>query len=144
MAKAIFAENPTKKYEIERELDNGSSIEVALYDLTSINQVETTDMQGRSNIQYEIDKYKIRLINKPSLIEQNYDDLLASAKKSELKKSAVVELAEIQAWFKENDWKVNKVVIGEWPQDDIRWVEYLNERTIKRARQDLLNTILNN
>ena len=53
------------------------------------------------------------------------------------------ELLQIQSWFKKNDWKVNKIVIGEWSQDDPRWQEYLKERAIKRARQDELLLMIN-
>lgn len=53
------------------------------------------------------------------------------------------ELQTIQKWFIDNDWKVNKIVIGEWKTTDSRWLDYLTERTIKRARQDELNKLLN-
>ncbi len=46
------------------------------------------------------------------------------------------ELDGIRQWLADNDWKVNKVVIGEWSNTDERWQAYLTERTVKRARQD--------
>ena len=52
------------------------------------------------------------------------------------------ELREIQQWFKDNDWKVNKIVIGEWEKSDSRWLDYILERTAKRARQDELNELI--
>lgn len=52
------------------------------------------------------------------------------------------ELEEIKQWFIDNDWKVNKIVIGEWQTTDQRWLEYLREREIKRTRQDELNELL--
>lgn len=52
------------------------------------------------------------------------------------------ELEEIKQWFTDNDWKVNKIVIGEWNNNDSRWLEYLKDREIKRARQDELNELL--
>lgn len=52
------------------------------------------------------------------------------------------ELQEIKAWFNSNDWKVNKIVIGEWETTDQRWLEYLEERATKRARQDELLILL--
>ena len=48
------------------------------------------------------------------------------------------ELNSILKWFADNDWKINKIVIGEWQQNDQRWQEYLTERAIKRARYDEL------
>lgn len=53
------------------------------------------------------------------------------------------ELCEIQKWFSDNDWIVNKIVVGEWTTDDERWINYLADRKIKRARQDELLLILN-
>ena len=52
------------------------------------------------------------------------------------------ELWEIQKWFSDNDWIVNKIVVGEWSTDDERWLNYLAERKVKRARQDELNQTL--
>lgn len=52
------------------------------------------------------------------------------------------ELEQIKQWFNDNDWKVNKIVIGEWGIDDSRWAEYLNERLEKRNRQDELSSLL--
>ena len=53
------------------------------------------------------------------------------------------ELWEIQKWFSDNDWIVNKIVVGEWTNDDERWINYLAERKAKRARQDELLLIVN-
>ena len=53
------------------------------------------------------------------------------------------ELWEIQKWFSDNDWVVNKIVVGEWAIDDERWLNYLDERKEKRKRQDELLLIIN-
>jgi hypothetical protein len=39
-------------------------------------------------------------------------------------------------WFKEHDWIINKVFIGEWTKEDKRWLTYLKERQVKRNRLD--------
>jgi hypothetical protein len=49
-------------------------------------------------------------------------------------------LAEIDRWLKENDWKVNKVYLGEWETNDPRWLEYLEHRAIVRAEHEALTT----
>jgi hypothetical protein len=46
------------------------------------------------------------------------------------------ELQQIRKWFLENDYKVNKVVIGEWEATDPRWLDYKKERQVKRDRLD--------
>lgn len=47
-------------------------------------------------------------------------------------------LAEIDRWFKANDWKVNKVFLGEWEPTDLRWAEYLETRAALRAEHEKL------
>lgn len=47
-------------------------------------------------------------------------------------------LIEISNWLSDNDWKINKVFLGEWSTDDPRWLEYLETRAAMRAEQDEL------
>lgn len=47
-------------------------------------------------------------------------------------------LAEIANWFKANDWKFNKVYLGEWSTEDPRWTEYLETRAALRAEHEKL------
>lgn len=59
------------------------------------------------------------------------------------KEALKLELALIQEWFKENDWKVNKISLGEWSETDERAIAYRAERLAKRNRQDEINALLN-
>lgn len=52
------------------------------------------------------------------------------------------EQADILQWLADNDWKVNKVVVGEWTKEDPRWLQYLNDRTTKRMRLDEIEELL--
>lgn len=52
------------------------------------------------------------------------------------------ELNDIIKWFEQNDWKVNKILLNEWPEGDVRRTEYLKEREQKRLRRDELNKLL--
>lgn len=54
------------------------------------------------------------------------------------------EQADILQWLTDNDWKVNKIVVGEWTKEDTRWLQYLQERQIKRNRLDEIQSNLNN
>jgi hypothetical protein len=47
-------------------------------------------------------------------------------------------LAEIDSWFKANDWKVNKLFLGEWKVTDTRWIEYLAKRAAMRKEHEEL------
>ena len=47
-------------------------------------------------------------------------------------------LKEIDAWLKANDWKLNKVYLGEWETTDPRWTEYLETRAALRAEHEEL------
>ena len=44
--------------------------------------------------------------------------------------------AKALAWLAENDWKVNKRMLGEWAEDDERWIAYLADRAKARAEID--------
>lgn len=48
----------------------------------------------------------------------------------------IKEQAIIKQWLTQNDWKVNKITVGEWETTDPRWIEYKEQRAIKRARLD--------
>lgn len=58
------------------------------------------------------------------------------------KRNLSEEYYEITSWLKENDWKFNKVFIGEWADTDPRWVEYKEQRAAKRARLDEIKALL--
>jgi hypothetical protein len=47
-------------------------------------------------------------------------------------------LRELSNWLSDNDWKINKVFLGEWSTDDPRWLDYLETRAAVRAEQDEL------
>lgn len=47
-------------------------------------------------------------------------------------------LREISNWLSANDWKVNKVFLGEWSEEDPRWTEYLTTRAALRAEHEEL------
>lgn len=49
-------------------------------------------------------------------------------------------LKEIDLWLKANDWKVNKVYLGEWKPDDPRWLEYKETRAAVREEHERLTT----
>lgn len=57
-------------------------------------------------------------------------------------KSLRNEKKSIYNWLVDNDWKVNKYVLGEWKSDDTRWTSYVSERLIKRERLDEINKLL--
>ena len=46
-------------------------------------------------------------------------------------------------WLSDNDWKVNKRMLGEWAEDDERWIAYLSDRAKARAAIDDAEAILN-
>ena len=52
------------------------------------------------------------------------------------------EYFDIMGWLSQNDWKVNKVFLGECADTDPRWVEYKEQRAIKRARLDKIKEAL--
>lgn len=47
-------------------------------------------------------------------------------------------------WLSDNDWIVNKRVLGEWEETDERWLAYLTGREKARADIDEAEAILKN
>lgn len=63
--------------------------------------------------------------------------------KAKARATAIKEKEAALKWFADNDWKVNKHSLGEWADDDERWIEYLTTRAEKRAQYDEAERILN-
>lgn len=72
------------------------------------------------------------------VVSQKPNELISK----ELKIQYENEILNINKWFLDNDYKINKVFIGEWLSTDSRWIEYLKERSVKRSRQDELIKLL--
>ena len=114
--------------------------------------IERTEIDGEI-IETEVLKpngEKKEVIKKRPILAPNpkYEQLCLEREKHAKIKELEAQKGEILAWFSVNDWKVNKIVIGEWKTTDERWTTYLEERAIKRARYDEieveLNKLLNN
>lgn len=58
------------------------------------------------------------------------------------RKKLADEYNSIHMWLEENDWKVNKIALGEWEATDSRCVEYKEQRKAKRARLDEIKKLL--
>jgi hypothetical protein len=69
------------------------------------------------------------------IVYKNLDEI-------KLRQALEKEQADILQWLADNDWKVNKVVVGEWTKEDQRWIDYLNERQVKRNRLDQIEDLL--
>lgn len=104
---------------------------------------DTTDLIELTEAQYKELQEKKKDNYIPSFSIENDKVVITYIKNNEdIKEPLRKELQAIKAWFTANDWKVNKVVIGEWETTDQRWLDYLAEREIKRARQDELVELL--
>lgn len=99
------------------------------------NYIEITEEERRQPL---LDKYSYYAVENGKFVIKKRE-----VSESELLRDEIYNinnrLLEIQKWFVENDWKVNKIVVGEWETDDIRWIDYLNNRKLIREEQDSLN-----
>ena len=131
-----------KKYFItDEELDKLGKHELKWAYEEEVIQVEVDNLKKpilENEIVVGYEKKVIdKIVTKCSLVENDNTSEITLANARE-------ELAEIKKWFEKNDWKPNKLITGEWLENDLRWVEYKQERAIKRARQDELNNLLGN
>ena len=103
-----------------------------------ITNIRHKMIEGFTEVEVSDGLRDIQLIN-----EYVYEN--GQVKKSELminKRNLQEEYYEIMGWLRENDWKVNKVVLSEWEPTDSRWVEYKEQRAVKRARLDKIKEAL--
>lgn len=96
--------------------------------------IEITEKERRQPLpdkysHYAVINGKFTIVRRESTAEEKARDAFQAKAK---------RLAEIDAWLKANDWKVNKVFLGEWKETDPRWVEYLNKRAAMRKEHDEL------
>lgn len=54
-----------------------------------------------------------------------------------------IEMDSIQEWLAANDYRVNKFLLGEYTENDERWISYKSERAVKLARYNELETLIN-
>ena len=67
----------------------------------------------------------------------------AQAKTAERRAAQAKKTAALK-WLADNDWKVNKHLLGEWADNDPRWIEYLAGREQARKDYDEAEAILAN
>lgn len=109
--------------------------------VTGFNQdttpyIEITDEERRKPLgdkygYYAVVDGKFTVLRREPTTEENQKD------KENIKQK---RLKEIDKWLNDNDWKVNKVYLGEWTQDDPRWLEYLDKRAQLRAEHEILTS----
>lgn len=110
-----------------------------LNDKQQVTKISRSDFEGNSGF-ILVDPETFRWYPKFSKI---INGVFISGKE-EYKKylKAKHEKRIILKWLADNDWKINKIVIGEWTVNDTRWIEYLNERFVKRQRLDEVSALL--
>jgi hypothetical protein len=78
----------------------------------------------------------IKYVNGKFVFDKNEENKVVA------KAKIIEEQQEILKWLSDHDWIVNKVFLGEWTKEDQRWIEYLTERSVKRARLDEIEGLL--
>ena len=74
-------------------------------------------------------------IEKVNLTKEQRESIRARATASRKREAAL-------KWLSDNDWKVNKHTLGEWSDDDERWLAYLADRAKVRATIDAAELVL--
>lgn len=77
--------------------------------------------------------------NNVEISEQEFNARIAVVAEHERRIARLLdEKIAILRWFKEHDYYINKVVLGEWLATDERYIAYISERAVKRARLDAI------
>lgn len=77
----------------------------------------------------------------PHNISEEYKE--AAKARTEAMATARKQKADALKWLADNDWKVNKRMLGEWAETDERWLAYLEGRARARADIDDADAVLN-
>lgn len=105
------------------------------FNLNTPDYIEITEEERRQPLP---DKYSFYAVENDKFVIKKREVTEHELLKDEIQ-YARQRLLEIKNWFSENDWKVNKIIVGEWKTDDMRWKRYLSVREVVRKEQDLLN-----
>lgn len=100
---------------------------------------EGIEIDIEESIFYELDKYKY-VDGILTLDLEHYNQQLETINQYEQLND---ELISITQWYKDHDYYPNKIITGEWLSTDQRWIDYLAERLVKRARYDEICELLN-
>ena len=60
------------------------------------------------------------------------------------KYDAQQEMFKIKQWLNLNDYIINKHILGEYSDNDTKWLNYLEERKLKLARYNELEKVVTN
>lgn len=53
-----------------------------------------------------------------------------------------IEIKQIEEWFAKTDYLPNKIVRGEWSEDDPRWIDYKKTAKAKAERLEELRKLV--
>ena len=107
---------------------------VIAFNKETLPYIEITEKERRQSL---TDKYSYYAVEDGKFVvkrrEPTPEESIADAEAIKAKR-----LAEIDKWFKDNDWKIFKLFLGEWKVTDTRWIEYLAKRAAMRKEHEEL------
>lgn len=107
---------------------------VIAFNKDALPYIEITEKERRQSL---TDKYSYYAVEDGKFVvkrrEPTTEESIADAEAARAKR-----IRAIEKWLFDNDWKVNKVFLGEWSEDDPRWTEYLTTRAALRAEHEEL------
>ena len=71
-----------------------------------------------------------------------YTEKVEITEEQKAKAAAMEKKENAMKWLADNDWKVNKHMLGEWTEKDKRWAAYLADRAKARAEIDEAEAVL--
>lgn len=78
--------------------------------------------------------------------EWTYNQYLEQVRQAEIKEQTInaykQEMSAIKKWLNDNDYIINKHLLGEYSDTDYRWTNYLAERKVKLARYNELEILV--
>ena len=100
--------------------------------------IEITEEERRQSLKNKYQYYAV-VDNKFTILEREPS---AEEMSRDIINSKTARIKEIEKWFSDNDWRFNKVFLGEWKTTDSRWTEYLTQRSAMRQEHEELTEVL--
>lgn len=110
-----------------------------IVDVKNMSTIKTVP-NHREYYQCYVEKEESYVGKHITVLKPNYGKENFKVKKQKL----INERQQILNWFSEHDYYINKIVLGEWTNEDSRYISYIEQRALKRNRLDEIEIEINN
>lgn len=124
------------------EINEKNRVVLQIHDKFSADIMPNNVTSFKTNIVPEVKQGEVLFYNPDTGVFYTEKPEISEDKNEKAKAEARRQKEVALKWLSDNDWKVNKHTLGEWADDDPRWLEYLAGREQARSEYDEAEAIL--